>query len=467
MPGRVPFDAAVLLLGSREAGVVPRASLADKAEEVLRRHSKGAPMHYRRLTELGIAEGLIVPGGLTPEASLNSAVTQDIKKRQAAGEPARFLSHGRGYFSLARPSDPLHGAVERKNREVRDRLREVLGEMHPQAFERLIGELLVAIGFDGVEVTRYVGDKGIDLRATLVVGGVTDVRTAIQVKRHTTGSIGAPTVRELRGGLGPHDRGLIITLSRFSKDAQREASEPDRSPISLVDGSELIELLVDHRVGVTSTTMTVLELDEGYFIESAEDDEVEPVSGDDISIRVRRRRSTVPPGKVLTLWPLPGGASAWKDTLDVMLKHVAAEAPTMADAIGWLIISFDRVASHKTARGYWQVLRSLGLIETRGEQVAVTALGTDYLDDPTNQRLLDIACEQVVGVEEMLLWLDERPHTMNELLTRLRDDLGVDWQSTAQVQYRLGWLNVLEAATAVDGVWQARQANTTPERVHD
>lgn len=73
-----------------------RASLADKAEDVLRRHSKGAPLHYRRLTEVGIQEGLIVPTGSTPEASLNSAVTQDIKKRNASGDPQRFRSHGKG-----------------------------------------------------------------------------------------------------------------------------------------------------------------------------------------------------------------------------------------------------------------------------------------------------------------------------------------------------------------------------------
>lgn len=421
-------------------------------------------MHYRRLTDLGVEEGLIVPGGPTPEASVNSAITQDIKRRQATGEPPRFFSHGRGYFSLARPSDPLHGAVERKNREVRDRLREVLGEMHPQAFERLIGELLVAIGFEDVEVTRYVGDKGIDLRATLVVGGVTNVRTAIQVKRHTTGSIGAPTVRELRGGLGPHDRGLIITLSRFSKDAQREAAEPDRSPISLVEGDQLIDLLIGHRVGVTSTNMTVLELDEGYFTTEDEGEEAEQPSPQGLPPRRHERRSTTRPEQALSLWPLPGGASAWKDTLDTMLKHVAAEAPTMMEAVEWLIASFDRVGSHKTARGYWQVLRSFGLIETRGEQLAVTTLGAGYLDDPTSRRLLAIACQKVAGVEETLRWLSERPHTADELLTRFRNELGVDWRSTNQVTFRLGWLHVLGAITPADGHWRSLETSS-PEHV--
>jgi restriction system protein len=440
--------------GPREAVLMTRRSLADVAEEILLGHSKGAPMHYRRLTEIGIDAGLITPGGLTPEASVNAAITQDIRRRAASSAPQRFRSQGRGFFSLAQPTDLLHGALEERNLEVRRRLRDVLGETHPQQFEVLIGELLIAIGFEDVEVTRYVGDRGIDLRATLAVGGVTDVKTAIQVKRLTSGSIGAPTVRELRGGLGPHERGLIITLSTFSKDARREAMEPDRSPISLVDGDELIELLIGNQIGVISKPLTVLELDEGYFTHGDESEAVDIDAEKQGPETFRRVLSPPHPGKVLSLWPLPGGGSAWKATLDSMLKFVASEAPTMQSAIDWLISQFDRVESKKTARSYWQVLRSFGLVETQGELLTVTALGSEYLDDPTSDHLLEIANLRIVGIREMLSWLAEAPLTMEELLARFREDLGVEWESTAQIQYRLGWLVNLGSIAHANGLWE-------------
>jgi hypothetical protein len=405
-------------------------------------------MHYRRITQIGLEEGLIVPGGATPEASLNSAVTQDIKKRAARGDAQRFRAHGRGRFSLARPSDPLRGAVEAKNREVRERLREVLEELHPKTFEELIGHLLAALGFEDVEVTRYAGDKGVDLRATLVLGGVTDVRTAIQVKRLTSSNVGAPTVRELRGGLGPHERGLIITLSKFSRGAHEEASQPDRSPISLIDGDELIELLVDNLVGVSSTSVAILEIDEGFFSDSAEDEAAE-------STGLSRTSPLVNSDRVLSLWPLPGGGAAWKTSLDSMLRHVASEAPTMAEAIDWLIESFERAESRKTARGYWQVLRSFGLIETQGEQVVATALGSDYLSDPTDEALLEIASDRILGVEEMLDWMRERPMAPDELLDQFNQSLGVEWASLAQITFRLGWLALLGAVEQRDGKWRA------------
>lgn len=124
-------------------------------------------MHYRQITELAVAEDLVSPGGSTPEASLNAALTTEIKRRQTAGHTQRFRSLGRGFYGLAQPSDPLGGAIDEKNAEVRKQLRGVLAEMDPRAFEVLIGQLLSALGFEEVEVTKYSGDGGIDLRARL------------------------------------------------------------------------------------------------------------------------------------------------------------------------------------------------------------------------------------------------------------------------------------------------------------
>ena len=65
----------------------------------------------------------------------------------------------------------------------------------------------------------------------------------------------------------------------------------------------------------------------------------------------------------------------------------------------------------------------------------------------------------MVGIEEMLGWLSDQPMTMKELLIRFRDELGVEWQSTAQIQFRLGWLTVLGAALDDDGRWRTTSPN--------
>ena len=427
-------------------------SMTDAAERVLREHSLGAPMHYRRITEMAIEHQLIAPGGLTPEASLNAAITTEIKRRGSVDREQRFSAHGRGFYGLASPTDPLGGAIDSKNAEVRSRLRALLAELDPRLFEGLIGQLLVALGFEDVVVTKYSGDGGIDLRARLAVGGVTDVRTAIQVKRWAN-NVSGRTIRELRGGLGPHERGLVITLSTFTKDARAEAEATDRSPISLVNGDRLVELLIDNDIGVSRRRVTILELDEGSLLPNGDatpEDPDLPLS----AAAARRPTGLVRSDKALSVWPLPGGGRVWKQSLDAMLAFVAQSGPTMRDGIDWMLRRFDRVNSEKVARGYWQVPRSFGLLETVGERLALTPDGATYLASSSPEVLLTVIRKSVAGFDELLAELDQHALSADDGLRVLTDSLGVEWESDAQVKFRLGWLENLGVAKQHSGRWE-------------
>ena len=52
--------------------------------------------------------------------------------------------------------------LDREKQLVRALLRELLMNLHPQQFEAFAGKLLESVGFTDVEVTKYVGDGGID-----------------------------------------------------------------------------------------------------------------------------------------------------------------------------------------------------------------------------------------------------------------------------------------------------------------
>ena len=72
--------------------------------------------------------------------------------------------------------------------------------------------LLTEIGFENVEVTGRTGDGGLDVQAELTVGGITRVKTAIQVKRWKH-NVPGKVIRELRGALTTDQRGLVWTHS--------------------------------------------------------------------------------------------------------------------------------------------------------------------------------------------------------------------------------------------------------------
>ena len=135
--------------------------------------------------------------------------------------------------------------------------------MPPTAFEELMGELLAALGFEEVTVTKPSGDGGIDVRGTLVIGEVIGLRMAVQVKRWKN-NIQLPTVQQVRGSLGIHEQGLIITTSDFSPGARQEAARSNAAPVALMNGEQLVALLVEHNIGVHRTAYDLIELGEEH-----------------------------------------------------------------------------------------------------------------------------------------------------------------------------------------------------------
>lgn len=144
-------------------------------------------------------------------------------------------------------------------------------EQPPSFFERLIVELLVAMGYGGSheDAARQLGksgDGGID--------GVVDEdrlgldRIYVQAKRYAPGtSVGRPEVQGFVGslvGVGA-SKGVFVTTSTFSSHAISYANGlPQR--VILIDGDRLTELMIEFDVGVrVSRSIQVKRLDEDFF----------------------------------------------------------------------------------------------------------------------------------------------------------------------------------------------------------
>ena len=144
----------------------------------------------------------------------------------------------------------LLATVEAFNRLQRDMLRERLENMDPYAFERLICDLLIEMGYEDVEVTQPTNDKGVDVKAVAQFG-ITTINEVIQVKRHRA-NIQRPVLDMLRGSLHRFkaQKGTIITTGDYGKGAKDAAFEMGAAPITLINGDTLIDLLIQHEIGV-------------------------------------------------------------------------------------------------------------------------------------------------------------------------------------------------------------------------
>jgi len=241
-------------------------SFTDCAQKVLDEFGGKKPMHYKEITEKALAKGWLVTGGKTPEATMYAQVITEIKRQQKRGERPRFVQHGRGYVGLSQwMGRGLAFQIEQHNHQVRKALRGRLLDMKPGEFEELISQLLAEMGFEMVEVTKLSGDGGIDVRGTLVVGDVVRIKMAVQVKKwKLKNNIQAPVVQQVRGSLGAHEQGLIITTSDFSPGAVKEAAQADKTPIALMNGDQLVMLLMEHGIGVHRSTPDLFEIDEEF-----------------------------------------------------------------------------------------------------------------------------------------------------------------------------------------------------------
>lgn len=236
------------------------STFTDAAETVLEQCAQRAPMHYQRMTQEALKLGLLKTQGQTPEATMYAQILTEISRAQRRGQIPRFTRHGKGLVGLTKwLGSGLQAQIRQHNDAVAKKLHAHLAAMPPAEFEDLVGALLVKMGFEGVTVTSRSNDGGIDVRGVLAVGDAVRVSMAVQVKRWKH-NVQSPTVQQMRGALGNHEQGLIITTSGFSKGAASEAQRANAMPVGLIEGTKLVALLMEHELGVYRSSYDLYEI---------------------------------------------------------------------------------------------------------------------------------------------------------------------------------------------------------------
>ena len=161
--------------------------------------------------------------------------------------------------------------IRQRENEVRRSLHELLQDMDPIAFEHVIKRLLEEMDCQNVDVTARSGDGGVDVVGDIELG-ITSVREVVQVKRHRK-PIQRKDLDALRGSLYRFNavRGTIVTTSRFAQGTQKAAFATGAAPITLIDGEKLIDLLIEHGIGVRKRTVELLGVDAEAFAASRKD----------------------------------------------------------------------------------------------------------------------------------------------------------------------------------------------------
>ena len=149
-----------------------------------------------------------------------------------------------------------------------DEILDSLKGVTPAGFERLVVEFLSKMGYGIGQVLGRSGDQGVDGILNQDKLGLEKVFT--QAKRHASGQVGEPEIRNFSGSLVAQGatKGVFITTSSFSPTARQTAESISMGTqfIRLIDGRELSALMIENDVGViTQMTYTVKKVDANYF----------------------------------------------------------------------------------------------------------------------------------------------------------------------------------------------------------
>ena len=156
--------------------------------------------------------------------------------------------------------------IERLKVELREKIR----DNPPEFFEKLVVDLLVKMGYCGshadAEVVGGGSDGGIDGIINQDQLGLDAIY--IQAKRLTGKNVGRPDIQRFSGALTSTGaiKGVFITTSGFTAKAKEVANEGAGPKIVLIDGEQLLHLMVTHNVGISlGHSYQLKEVDLGYF----------------------------------------------------------------------------------------------------------------------------------------------------------------------------------------------------------
>ena len=170
------------------------------------------------------------------------------------------------------PHEQIENSIIAIEAAVASQLLQRLREEDPEFLERTVLKLLHAMGYgsseDDLQHLGGSGDGGVDGVIRQDKFGLDQIY--IQAKRYGSATVGRPDIQSFVGALtGQHaTRGVFITTSSFSREAKEFARTIQQYRVILVDGEDLVRLMIENKVGVTvSRTVEVVEIDENFFSE--------------------------------------------------------------------------------------------------------------------------------------------------------------------------------------------------------
>lgn len=224
--------------------------------------------HY----QLNVAIGELPTDNQAFKEYVKSNYTPSAKVVKTTAGEAEVTSVEEGHST---PNAQIDDAIKTLREAEYEKLLSVILSKDARAFEKLVVELMEALGYGGFVanagvVTQASNDGGIDgviKEDKLGLGHI-----YLQAKRYKADSkISREAIQAFVGSLAVanSNKGVFITTSSFSKPARDYCDSLNGNPqLVLIDGNQLVQLIYDHGPGMqTQSVVTLRALDMDYWDE--------------------------------------------------------------------------------------------------------------------------------------------------------------------------------------------------------
>lgn len=153
--------------------------------------------------------------------------------------------------------------------EARDQAQEgidaFLHDMDPYEFQKLVADLLNAMGYHVIWISSPGKDGGTDLLAYVDPLGIQGPRIKVQAKQQQK-AVSEPDLKSFMANIGQHDSGIFFCTGGFTAAARKYARTQENKRIMLVDSVMLVKLWISNLRNLGDQSWGRLPLTPIYFL---------------------------------------------------------------------------------------------------------------------------------------------------------------------------------------------------------
>ncbi len=223
---------------------------------LLKRESRGV----YRISERGHDYFKRAPRQITPNELMEFEEFKNfLTRNRTGGETTKIYKKNTVdnlYNEISTPEEVINEAFQEYNIVLADELLEQVKIITPLAFEHLILQLMLRLGYGGAGDVSGVhlghsSDGGVDGLIKQDKLGLESIY--LQAKRWKNGTVGRPDVQSFVGALNGFvaTKGVFITTTEFATDAMEYANKLTSYKITLINGLSLARMMMECDLGVT------------------------------------------------------------------------------------------------------------------------------------------------------------------------------------------------------------------------